>query len=115
MDCIWYNGLYTCTPRVGSRQAPKINLFGLHYCVFHPFSPANQEVLHAHPTLLPNVRANGSLFSWEGPNEAAGIDRFQSLYTGFCMPMWMLIQYLGTGIVDRNWFSLEKSPSEMSV
>ena len=21
MDCIWYNGLYTCTPRVGSRQA----------------------------------------------------------------------------------------------
>ena len=33
MDCIWYNGLYTCTPRVGSWQASKINLFGLHYCV----------------------------------------------------------------------------------
>ena len=33
MDCIWYNGLYTCTPRVSSRQASKINLFGLHYCV----------------------------------------------------------------------------------
>ena len=44
MDCIWYYGLYICTPRVGSWQAyvrlglvpgrhPKINLFGLHYCV----------------------------------------------------------------------------------
>ena len=30
--------IYACmyaqgTPRVGSRQTPKINLFGLHYCV----------------------------------------------------------------------------------
>ena len=26
MDCIWYNGLYTCTPRVGSRQASQNKL-----------------------------------------------------------------------------------------
>ena len=38
MDCVWYNGLYTYSlvyVRLGlvPGRHPKINLFGLHYCV----------------------------------------------------------------------------------